>query len=152
MKYPPTGCRSMTGTQPLFRMKPMPVEQTIATCNEVGSLVIAMIESRDAVEAADEIAAVEGVEMILVGSSDLSIDLGVAGQFRSDTYRNALQKIADACKTHGKILGLAGVYDAPDIHDWAINTLGVRYMLVAQDGSVMISGGSKAIAAVPDVK
>ncbi|KAK3721946.1 hypothetical protein LTR37_002762 [Vermiconidia calcicola] len=70
-KYPPVGCRSMAGPQPIFGMKTMPMKETIQQCNESASTVIAMIESKDAIEVVDDIAAVEGVDVLLVGSSDL---------------------------------------------------------------------------------
>ena len=151
-KYPPKGCRSMTGTQPVFGLRAMPVDQTIKICNESTSTVVAMIESMDAIDAVDSIAAVEDVDVLLVGSSDLSIDLGVAGQFRSETYRSALEKVSQACQSHGKVLGVAGVYNQPDVHEWVINTLGARFMLVTQDASLIAEGGPKAIQALPAVK
>lgn len=111
-----------------------------------------MIESKDAIEAVDSIAAVDGVDVLLVGSSDLSIDLGVAGQFRGDVYRSAMEKVSQACKKHKKIFAVAGVYDMPDVQDWLLNTLGARFMLITQDASLMASGGPKAIQALPEIK
>lgn len=142
----------MTGVQPVFGMKATPVDQTIETCNESNSTVFAMIESRDAIENVESIAAVDGVDVLLVGSSDLSIDLGVAGQFRSETYRSALEKVSQACRSHRKILAVAGVYDQPDVQDWLLNTLGARWMLITQDASLIASGGPKAIQALPELK
>lgn len=110
-----------------------------------------MIESKDAIEAVDSIAAVDGVDVLLVGSSDLTIDLGVAGQFRGEVYRSAMEKVSQACRKHGKILAVAGVYDMPDVQDYLLNTLGARFMLVTQDAT-LIAGGSKAIQAIPEVK
>ena len=146
------GVRSMTGTHPVFGLKPTPVDQTIKVCNKSTSTVFAMIESKDAIEAVDSIAAVEGVDVLLVGSSDLTIDLGVAGQFRGDVYRSAMEKVSQACKKHNKILAVAGVYDMPDVHDWLLNTLGARFMLITQDATLISSGGPKAIQAVPELK
>jgi 2-keto-3-deoxy-L-rhamnonate aldolase RhmA len=141
----------MTGTHPVLGLKPTPVDQTIKICNESTSTVFAMIESKDAIEAVDSIAAVDGVDVLLVGSSDLTIDLGVAGQFRGEVYRSAMEKVSQACRKHGKILAVAGVYDMPDVQDYLLNTLGARFMLVTQDAT-LIAGGSKAIQAIPEVK
>lgn len=110
-----------------------------------------MIESKDAIEAIDEIAEVEGVDVLLVGSSDLSVDLGVPGQLRSETYRSAVETVSRACHKCGKILGIAGVYDNPETQDWAINKLGARFMLVQQDASLIASGAMKGIEALPNV-
>jgi 2-keto-3-deoxy-L-rhamnonate aldolase RhmA len=151
-KYPPTGCRSMTGQQPIFRMKTIPMEQTIEQCNRSASTVFAMIESKHGVDAADEIAAVEGVDVLLVGSADLSVDLGVPGQFKSDVYRKAVERVAQACRSHGKVLGAAGVYENEEIQDWFINTLGARFVLVQQDGACISSGGARAVDILPKVR
>ena len=142
----------MTGTQPVFGLRAMPVDQTIKICNESTSTVIAMIESRDAIEAVESIAAVDGVDVLLVGSSDLSIDLGVAGQFQSEAYRSALEKVSQACRNHGKVLGVAGVYNNPEVHGWVINTLGARFMLITQDATLVAEGGRMAIQALPALK
>lgn len=111
-----------------------------------------MIESKDAIENVDSIAAVDGVDVLLVGSSDLTIDFGIAGQFKSEPYRSAVEKVSQACKKHSKIFAVAGVYDQPDVQDYLLNELGARFMLVAQDASLISSGGPKAIQAVPEVK
>lgn len=142
----------MTGQLPQFGLQGIPVQETIRQANQSASTVFAMIESHDAVERAGEIAAVEGVDVILVGSLDLSIELGIPGQFNSEEYRTALETVSKACRTHGKIFGLAGIYDDPVIQDWAINELGVRFMLVQQDTSLISGGGKRAAAAVPLVR
>ena len=111
-----------------------------------------MIESKDAVEFIDEIAAVDGVDVLLVGSADLSVDLGVLGQLQSDTYKSAVESVSRACRKHGKMLGVAGVYGAPEIRDWAINTLGARFMLVQQDAATLSSGAAKGIESLPITK
>ncbi|KAJ5092070.1 hypothetical protein NUU61_006940 [Penicillium alfredii] len=151
-KYPPRGCRSMTGQLPQFEMKPQTPEEIIGKSNKFSSTVFAMIESRSAVERAEEIAAVDGVDVILIGSLDLSIDLGVPAQFESDTYRRAVETVSKACRACEKIFGIAGIYDKPAIQDWAINELRARFMLVQQDISLIARGGVEAVRAVPTVK
>lgn len=111
-----------------------------------------MIENQEAVDRAEEIAAVPGVDVLLVGSNDLCIELGVAGEFRGDVFKAAMAKIGVACKKHGKILGLAGIYEQPDIHDWAINEIGVRYMLCQQDSGLIAGATTRCEAAVRTVQ
>jgi 2-keto-3-deoxy-L-rhamnonate aldolase RhmA len=151
-KYPPQGCRSVSGQQPVLGMKTVSMDQTIKVCNESCSSVIAMIESKDAIEVIDEIAAVDGVDVLLVGSADLSVDLGAPGQLQSDAYRSAVERVSRACHKHGKILGVAGVYDNAEIRDWAINTLGARFMMVQQDAAILSSGAAKGIESLPMAK
>jgi 2-keto-3-deoxy-L-rhamnonate aldolase RhmA len=108
------GTRSMIGVLPLFGMQPLPLDEMIASSNESGSTVFAMIESRKAVEAAEDITAeditaVEGVDVLLVGSVDLMVDCGIGGQFDSPSFRSSTEKVAGACRKHGKVFGVAGV-------------------------------------------
>lgn len=142
----------MTGQLPQFGFKNPAIETTVELANESASTVFAMIESSDAVQCADEIASVDGVDVILIGSNDLAIDLGVPGQFQSEEYRSALETVSKACQKYQKIFGLAGVYDNPEIQDWAINELGARFMLVQQDTSLISGGAKRAINALPLVK
>ena len=151
-KYPPQGNRSVSGQQPVLGMKTVSMEQTIKVCNESCSSVIAMIESKDAIKAIDQIAAVDGVDVLLVGSADLSVDLGVPGQLQSDTYKSAVESVGQACDKHGKLLGVAGVYGDLEIRDWAINTLGARFMMVQQDATVLSSAAAKGIESLLTMK
>ncbi|KAL5334739.1 Pyruvate/Phosphoenolpyruvate kinase-like domain-containing protein [Aspergillus crustosus] len=148
-KYPLLGCRSMTGQMPVFGMRGTTVDETIDFCNKFGSTVFAMAESKEAVESADEIAA---VDVVLVGSMDLTIDLGIGGKFEKPEYRLSLDKISQACRTHGKVFGVAGVYDNPELQSWIINELEARFMLVQQDSSLISAGGIRAVSSLPLVK
>ncbi|KAM5344698.1 hypothetical protein ACJ41O_010560 [Fusarium nematophilum] len=151
-KYPPQGCRSMTGAMPLFNMRPTPLAEAVDFGNASGSTVFAMIESANAVDNADTIAAVDGVDVLLVGSNDLSIDMGVGGRWDSDEYCSSMERVSQACRRHDKIFGVAGVYENPKLHEWFINTLGARFLLVQQDMSLIASGGRKAVEVVPRVR
>ncbi|KAG5665093.1 hypothetical protein KAF25_008827 [Fusarium avenaceum] len=151
-KYPPQGCRSMTGQLPVISLKTFPQPQVINEINTSASTVFVMIENKSAVEKVDEIAAVDGVDVVLVGSNDLAIELGVPGEFRSEIFRGALTEVSKACKEHGKVMGLAGIYDQADIHDWAIHSLGVRFMLCQQDSGLIAGSAVKCLASVQDIE
>jgi 2-dehydro-3-deoxyglucarate aldolase/4-hydroxy-2-oxoheptanedioate aldolase len=69
-------------------------------------LVIAQIESAAAVAAVDEIAAVEGVDVLFIGPRDLSHDLGVPGDIAAPAFVEALATVLAAGKRHGKACGL----------------------------------------------
>jgi len=71
-----------------------------------GLMIIPMVETNQAIANIDAIAAVEGVDVILVGPSDLSIELGVALDYPSDTYQKGLDKIAAAAKKAGIAAGM----------------------------------------------
>lgn len=150
-KYPPQGVRSMTGQLPVFELKPTPAATIVSETNARGSSVILMIETRESIDKVEEIAAVEGVDVLLIGSNDLAIELGVPGDFASKEYRDALEKVSAACKKHGKVFGLAGVYDAPELQSWALNDLGARFILGQQDSGLLAGGAKKCVGAIDAV-
>jgi 2-keto-3-deoxy-L-rhamnonate aldolase RhmA len=106
---------------------------SIADVSSIGnaqlSTVVVMIESPEAVANVDEIAAVEGVDVVLVGTNDLSIELSVAGDFDHPSFVESMQTIAVAVKKHGKILGVAGIYNRPDLLRGYIKELGARFVV-----------------------
>ncbi len=69
-------------------------------------LVIAQIESAASVKAVDEIAAVDGVDVLFIGPRDLSHDLGVPGDVTAPAFVEALDTVLAAGKRHGKACGL----------------------------------------------
>jgi len=67
---------------------------------------IAQIETRLAVDNADKIAAVEGIDVLLIGPNDLSISLGIPGDLMNPVELDAIAHVAAACKQRGKFFGL----------------------------------------------
>ena len=70
-----------------------------------------MLESPEAVSNADAIAAVDGVDVLFIGTSDLTAELGISGQMGHPKVIEAYQAVGEACRRHGKVLGMGGVYD-----------------------------------------
>jgi 2-keto-3-deoxy-L-rhamnonate aldolase RhmA len=69
------------------------------------TLVICMIETRSGLENVDAIAAVEGVDVLWLGHFDLTNFLGIPGQFSHPQYREAVLRIVQAARKHGKSAG-----------------------------------------------
>src|SRR5690606_7834927 len=75
-KYPPLGHRSVMGSGPSLGYMPGP----LAEVNELGnreSLLIAMLETPEGIANAGGIAAVPGIDMLLIGSNDLCTEMGI---------------------------------------------------------------------------
>ena len=106
-KYPPVGHRSNSSGIPQQWLSQRPLLQVQEQLN-AETMVYAMIESRDGLANVEAIAAVEGVDCLLVGTSDLTAELGIPGQFGSDIVLDALKKIVTAAKKHGKHVSLGG--------------------------------------------
>ena len=68
-------------------------------------MVIIIIEEARAVERIDEIAATPGVDVLFIGTSDLSFSLGLRGNQDDPKLEAAIARVAEAGKRHGKFLG-----------------------------------------------
>jgi len=76
-----------------------------AYAREFDPVVIAMIESQEAVESIDGIMATPGVDGCLIGPYDMSGSYGVVGQTEHPDIREASRRVAEACRRHGKAAG-----------------------------------------------
>jgi len=142
----------MTGQLPLFGLRPTPHDRIISNTNSQGSTVFLMDETRGSVNNVEDVASTEGVDVLLIGSNDLSVELGVPGQFDSMEFRSALTKVSQSCKAHEKMMGLAGIYDEPDFQDWAVNELGVGFILAGQDSWFIAERANENVVALPTKK
>src|SRR5581483_9809378 len=87
-KFPPFGERSMAGPPPHLQYRAFPPAEANAAMNEA-TMVVVQFETADALERADEIAEVEGVDLVLMGTNDLLADMGLAGQYEHPRVREA---------------------------------------------------------------
>ena len=101
IKYPPAGKRGVALALANDRYKMGPVDAALAAANARTKLVC-LIETVDGVANVDEIAAVEGVDVLWVGHFDLTCSMGIPGQFDHPDYVASLQKVLEAGKRHGK--------------------------------------------------
>ena len=144
-KFPPIGSRSLLGPNPHTLFRVGPAAQTMQDMNDA-VLVVAMIESVTAVANADEIAAVPGLDMLLIGTNDLCNSLGVPGQYDHPGVADAYAQVAAACRKHGKHLGVGGLNSRPDIARQMI-ALGASYVSAGSDTGFLMSAGAAAAAA-----
>ncbi|NUQ64360.1 MAG: aldolase [Pirellulales bacterium] len=103
-KFAPAGARGFDGGNPDMPYCTMPIDRYVREANEE-TFIITQIESPEALEQADEIAAVEGVDILMLGPADFSILSGIPGQFDHPLLGDARRKIAAAAKKHGKHWG-----------------------------------------------
>lgn len=103
-KYPPTGRRGFMGGNVETRFGEVAMAQHVDVANRERWLAI-QIETPEAVDIADKIAATEGVDWLFVGPADLSVTLGVPGDFLHPKCIAALERVAAATKKAGKAWG-----------------------------------------------
>lgn len=114
VKHAPLGDRSLAGAAPQLHYRPLPPHQTVREL-DAASMVVAMVESQDGLEAADAIAAVDGVDMVLVGANDLSVELGIAGQMDDPRIDEAYRHVIEVCQKHSTATGIGGLGGRPDL-------------------------------------
>lgn len=100
-KFPPKGVRGFGLGAPQIGYDNAPFDQVIRHLNDE-LLIAAQIESRVGLDRCDEIIAVEGADILLIGPADLSISLGVAGQWEHPDLIAAISRVVEACDKHGK--------------------------------------------------
>jgi 2-keto-3-deoxy-L-rhamnonate aldolase RhmA len=97
-----------------------------------------MLESPEAISNADAIAAVPGVDVLFIGTSDLTGELGISGEMGHAKVIQAYQTVGDACRKHGKVLGMGGVYDEENASRYV--AMGARFLLSGSDHSYIMAG------------
>lgn len=103
-KYPPLGRRGAAFGIAHDDYTGGDIVKKIATANEETQL-IAQIETAAGVENVDAIAAVDGIDVLWIGHTDLSNSLGIPGQLDHSRFRDAVDTVLAACKRHGKTPG-----------------------------------------------
>ena len=139
-RYPPVGQRSVVGAIPQVDFQSLPMAEMTQSVNE-STLVAVMIESPKAVANVDEIAKVNGIDVILVGTNDLCMEMGIPGEIDNPLIIDAMKKIIAACNDCGKYPGLGGVY-TPDLQEEYIS-MGMRFILSTQDLAIMMQGATE---------
>ena len=104
MKYAPDGGRGVALQVAHDRYRPGAVTDKFAAANKRSTL-FCQIETAEGVKNADAIAALPGVDCLWVGHFDLSVSLGVPGQFDSKKFTDAIKRVVAAAAKHGKSLG-----------------------------------------------
>ncbi len=139
-RYRPLGHRSIAGGYPQFGFAPTPAAQVTKEMNDA-TLVIAMIETPRAVENADAIAAVPGIDVLLMGTNDLCLEMDIPGQLDNERLVAAVQTVVAACKRHGKWAGLGGVYGKELLKRYI--DMGMQMILAGNDLPLLVAAASE---------
>ena len=131
VRYPPRGRRGF-GLMDTADRDPAGAAETMRRAEEA-ALAIAQIETVEGVEAAAGIAAVDGIDSLWIGQSDLSNSLGVPGDFEHPAFHEAVATVREACDRHGKALAIM----ATSVEDGRAR-LAQGFRLVAYSGDLRI--------------
>ena len=140
MYYPPRGIRGMAKMVRATGFGKN-ADEYIASLDQhlVG---IMQVENINAVKDIDGIASIPGVDVLFVGPSDLSLALGIFGQFDKPAYQQAIAAVAAAAKKYGKSAGVL----LQNINEYEIyHQLGFRFLACGADGS-FVARSAEALA------
>ncbi|HVA11843.1 MAG TPA: aldolase/citrate lyase family protein [Stellaceae bacterium] len=139
VKYPPQGHRSVMGALPQFGYRGLGVGEAAKIVN-AEMLVTVMIETPTALANAEAIAAMPGVDVLLIGTNDLAMEMGIPGQFAHPQIVAAYEKVIAACRGAGKWPGMGGCY-ADDLLRKYI-AMGMRMILGGNDLPFLMAGAT----------
>jgi 2-dehydro-3-deoxyglucarate aldolase/4-hydroxy-2-oxoheptanedioate aldolase len=135
-KFHPLGLRGLNTGGWDAQFTKIPAKQFCEQANR-DTFVAIQIETAEAVEEAAEIASIPEVDLLFVGPADLSQNLGVPGDFWNPRCLEAVERVAAACKQHGKPWGV--VPADPKYAEWCVER-GCRMLSPASDVKVVVAG------------
>ena len=143
-RYPPQGHRGGAFGIAHDGYRARQISQTVSDAND-SILIIAKLESRQAIENAESILSVPGIDVALVTAFDLSLDMGFAGEVEHPEILAAMNKVRDICKRLGKVAGCAAF--TPDVARHRVAE-GYRFIQYSWDIGLLQAGLTSGIAAV----
>ena len=138
LKYPPLGHRSVTGALPQLAFQATPLAEAAAAVND-NMLIVAMLETPEAIANADAIAAVPGIDVLLIGTNDLTCEMGIPGELMHERVAAAYETMVAACRKHGKWAGMGGVYLEEGLRRYI--GIGAQMILSGSDLSFLMAAG-----------
>jgi len=149
-KFAPLGERSNAGGLPHLHYRSFPIAEAYAALNDA-TMVIVQFESAATLERTEEIIAVEGVDMVLVGLNDLMADWGIPGQYDDPRVRDAYARTIAACRRHGKHCGVGGLASRPDLAAEFVR-MGARYVSTGNDLAFLLGACTARAKQVHEIK
>jgi 2-keto-3-deoxy-L-rhamnonate aldolase RhmA len=132
LRYPPEGVRGVASMNRACEFG-VGFRTYVAAANH-SLLGVLQIETQESVRHVDEIAAVDGADVLFIGPLDLSQSLGILGQFDHPRFVEALEATAAAARKHGRATGI--LMPKPD--DFSrYYELGFRFLACNSDGGLL---------------
>ena len=140
-RFPPLGVRGYGLGPPHVEYEAASIPQIMEHRN-ANTMVVLQIETKLALERREKLLAVQGVDAVMVGPADLSISLGVPGQFEHPKLVEAIEKIRASCEAHGV---------APGIHMRSLamakiwKDRGMKFLSTGSETSFLFDKASEAV-------
>ncbi|MCJ7821875.1 MAG: aldolase/citrate lyase family protein [Armatimonadetes bacterium] len=145
MRYPPQGIR---GAASLTRAAAYGKDfaEYLSTANQK-LLTVVQIETEPTLDYLDEIAAVDGVDVLFIGPLDLSVSMGIPAQFDHPRFRSAVARVNEAARRAGKAAGIL-LGRVEQIEQTVAD--GFTFIGIGSDGSVLANGMRTLASAVKE--
>lgn len=144
-RFPPLGRRSVQSTYSVTRYRPWPVAELLAAI-ERNTLVACMIESTAGLANVEAIAAVDGIDLVHLGATDLLADMGRPGAFDDPDLATAIRRLIAACRANDRFAGIGGDRDIARLHGYFAE--GLLFHTTQTDISYLIEAASRRAAAM----
>lgn len=145
MKYPPAGIRGTALSRGYTEFKSPPLVESMARNNEE-TLLIVQIETQEAVTNLEEIMSVHGVDVTLIGPTDLSISLGVAGQMDNSHLHAAIEAMLAICQHHANVYPGIHINDLNSAVYWAKK--GMRLVSSSSETGLLMKAGEELTSTI----
>jgi 2-dehydro-3-deoxyglucarate aldolase/4-hydroxy-2-oxoheptanedioate aldolase len=143
MRYPPAGIRGVALPNRGGGYGEV-AHADLATTVNPRLLGVFQVESAEAVAAAPDVAALDGVDVLFVGPADLSHSMGIPGRFEEPAFVAALDAVVAACRANGKSAGIL-LPNASGVA--AARAQGFTFIGVGSDGAFVANGARQTLAA-----
>jgi 2-keto-3-deoxy-L-rhamnonate aldolase RhmA len=149
-RFAPSGERSMAGGMPHLKYRSFPRAEAMQALNEA-TMVVVMMETPEALDQVEEIAAVDGIDLLLVGTNDLTTEMGISGLFDDPRVHDAYSRTIAACRKHGKHVGVGGLPSRPDLIAKYVE-MGARFVSTGTDLTFMIGACERTARQVRELE
>jgi 2-keto-3-deoxy-L-rhamnonate aldolase RhmA len=148
-KVPPIGTRGVFGSGAQTGYQKMALKDVNTAINR-GTVAIAMLETLLAIDNAEAIAAIDGIDILQIGTNDLCSALGIPGEVDHPKLYACYERAAAAAKKHGKTLGIGNVAGNPQRTKRLID-LGARFVTGGNDVAYLMAAARKDAATLREM-
>lgn len=143
VRFAPVGARSIPSPLPVAGFQPLPPAELIAKA-QAALTVWVMIESAEALAAIDDIAAVDGLDGLVIGTNDLAQSLGRVGQLDHPDVFMAFRTVARAGHSAGRKFGAMGLPE--NFLDSHARALGADWLVATNEINLLVEAGQDCVA------